>query len=392
MALDSTGFKRKRFDDLFSEMETKAKEVFGQQMNTTERSVLGIILRLFAWFLSIAWQNSEDVYNSGYVNTAEGVSLDKLGPYAGIKRIQALPAKGRVQLSGTPNYTIPPGFRVSGAGQVFETEEPVTLSGSGTGSVAIRAITPGKAGNVSAGVITTIVNTNANVSTVTNAEPTFGGREKETAKEFRDRFAISSEGRGKATVASIRSELLKTPGVRAATVIENYDSTPDADGRPPHCFEAYVLGGMPQDIAKTILNTKAAGVKPHGSQSIVVKDDAGYDHTMSFSYATEVEIHVRFTIVTDNRYPSDGDNQLKTATVRYIGGEDASGSVFVGLNMGDDVVYSRLIAAAYNVEGVIDVVVELSNDGASWTATNQSIATNQVAQTRHNLITVVHSL
>ncbi|WP_284646786.1 hypothetical protein [Paenibacillus silviterrae] len=60
--------------------------------------------------------------------------------------------------------------------------------------------------------------------------------------------------------------------------------------------------------------------------------------------------------------------------------------------MGDDVVYSRLIAAAYNVEGVIDVVVELSNDGASWTATNQSIATNQVAQTRHNLITVVHSL
>ncbi|ELK38885.1 baseplate protein, partial [Brevibacillus agri BAB-2500] len=44
--LDEKGFKRKRFRDWWIEIEAKARSVFGEQVNLTERTPLGIILRL----------------------------------------------------------------------------------------------------------------------------------------------------------------------------------------------------------------------------------------------------------------------------------------------------------------------------------------------------------
>ncbi|MDQ0876755.1 putative phage protein gp47/JayE [Paenibacillus sp. V4I3] len=389
MALDRNGFKRKRFVDLFSEMEVKAKEVYGQQINTSERAVMGIILRIFAWFLSFVWQLAEDVYNSAYPNTANGTSLKKLGPYAGIKSLQPIQATGTITLTGTDGFIQTSGFRVQTNDEViFVTTESITLSG-GTGTGAIRAIQTGKTGNVSAGQINEIVNPNTNITAATNAEATTGGREDETDAEFRGRFAISSEGRGKATIGSIRAELLKVSGVRAATVIENYSNVTDSAGRPSKSFECYVLGGSPIDIGQTILDTKAAGIEPHGSESIAVNDDAGFSHIMKFSYADEINTHVKFTITKDARYPADGDALLKSAALKYIGGLDADGTLYIGLNMGDNVVQSRLISAAYSVEGVSDVQVQISTDGITWSEENLDIAPNEVAPSTHTLISVV---
>ncbi|MEW9702817.1 baseplate J/gp47 family protein [Paenibacillus sp. SI8] len=390
MALDSAGFKRKRFDDLFSEMEMKAKDVFGQNINTSERSVMGILLRLFAWFLAKAWQNSEDVYNSAYVNTAVGANLDRLGPYGGITRIQATQASGMLLITGVAGMTIQAGYRAAAGNIVFETIEAVTLSNAGTGTTGIRAVIPGRSGNLVMGTITTIVNPLAYVSSVINSTETAGGREKETDKEFRDRFALSSEGRGKATVGSVRSALLSVPGVRAATVVENYTSAV-VNGRPAKCLQAYVLGGNNADIGQAIFDTKAGGIEPFGSEAVTVKDDAGFEHTMYFSRADEVTTHLRFTVKVNTSYPSDGDAQLITAAIRYIGGEDADGTLYVGLNMGADVVYSRLYALSYAVEGVEDVVPEISRDGVVWTQVNLSISPNEVAQTTYSTVKVVHA-
>lgn len=390
MALDSTGFKRKRFADLLAEMEAKAKEAFGQQLNTSERSPMGIILRLFAWFLSLAWQNSEDVYNSGYVNTATGANLSRLGPYVGIQRIQATKAPGSITIMGTAGYTVPTGFRLSTPmGIFFETLEPILIGSGGIGSGSIQAIEPGRIGNVAAGQITVIVNPNPNVTSVINSQPTGGGREIETDTEFRDRFVLSVSGGGAATVDAIRAALLRTPGVRAATVIENYTNSTDSGGRPAKSFEAFVLGGTAEDIGQTILTTKAAGIEPWGAQTVTVKDAAGFNHSMKFSYAAQVATHLRLTITKNNSYPADGIAQLKTALVRYIGGEDADGTLYVGLSMGDDIIHSRLIAAAYSVAGVTDVTVELSKNGSTWAEDNLAIAPNEVAQASYTRITVV---
>ncbi|OJF16364.1 MAG: hypothetical protein A6D91_11920 [Bacillaceae bacterium G1] len=232
--LTPKGFKRKQYSDIIEEMELRARELFGENINLSERSFLGLLIRLFAWFLSIVWQLAEKVYYAAYPDTAEGASLDYLGPYAGIRRRDAQRATGKILITGTPGYTVQAGFLVSTSQDVFfETTEDVTLDTNGKATAPIRAVEPGASGNVPAGAITEIVTPDPRVESVINPERTAGGRERETDAEFRARYFLSAEGRGAATLLAIRSALLQVDGVRAADVVENYRMTPDEAGRPP---------------------------------------------------------------------------------------------------------------------------------------------------------------
>ncbi|WP_234399688.1 baseplate J/gp47 family protein [Paenibacillus popilliae] len=373
-------------------MESKAKETFGETINTSARSPLGIILRIVAWVLARLWQDTEDVYNSAYVNTAEGTALDRLGPYVGISRIGEQYAVGSVVLTGTAGYIVPAGFRIAAGDRYFETDSDAAIGANGTVQVPITAVDPGQAGNVAAGTIIDIVNPNADVMAVTNPASMRGGREKETDIEFRERFSMSVSASGAGTVDSIRGALLAVPGVRAAVVVENNASTPDGAGRPPKSFEAYVLGGQSTDIGAAIFSKKAAGIESYGTESVTVTDLAGYPHTVRFSYAQTIALALRVTIIKNSSYPVDGADRVRTALVKYIGGEDTDGQIYAGLTMGAAVIYSRLLATVLAIEGVIDAQVKLStDDGSTWREDNVTIAQQRVAQTAAKQIEVLVS-
>ncbi|TCZ76187.1 baseplate J/gp47 family protein [Paenibacillus albiflavus] len=391
--LDERGFKRRRFADLFDEMEGKAREAFGEQVNTAVRSPLGIILRIFAWFLAMAWSLAESVYNSAYVGTAIGTSLDRLGAYVGITRIPQRPATGEVQIEGTAGYTVAIST-VFGTknGVLFETLNSITLESNGRGMVKVRGKKPGIQSNVAAGTITEIINPVPDITAVTNPAPSTGGREKETDSEFRERFRLSVAGGGAATLDSLRGALLRVFGVRAAAVVENNSLQTDGAGRPGKSFQCYLLGGDDNDIAQTILNTKAAGIEPFGDIEIIRKDIAGEPHTVKFSRAEEVRISLKVLIGTDNRFPIDGDRRICSELVRYIGGNDEDGSIYVGLNMGQSVVFSQLVATALKVEGTTDVSYEIKVNGQAHRSENINISIFQVAQTSAAEIEVVHSV
>ena len=69
--LTERGFLRPSYADLLDAFEVKAKELFGSTVNLSVRSPLGIFLRIFAWFAGLTWQLAEDVYNSGFIDTAD---------------------------------------------------------------------------------------------------------------------------------------------------------------------------------------------------------------------------------------------------------------------------------------------------------------------------------
>lgn len=387
--LDEKGFKRKRFDDLFAEMEDKAKEVYGDQINTSALSPVGILLRIFAWFLAMKWAVAERVYYSAYVNTADGVSLDRIGPYVGISRILSQYATGTVTLTGTPGYVVPAGFLVSTETDIqFETLSDATIAEDGTVSATVEAVEAGLSGNVGAGLITVVVNPIPDVTSVHNAADTGGGRDKETDPEFRDRFELSVAGGGSATVDAIRGALLRVSGVRAAVVIENNTMQVDAAGRPPKSFEAFVLGGQSADIASAIFGTKAAGIESYGSESVVVKDLAGNSHTVHYSPAVQVPVHVKLDVYKSAAFPANGVELIKTALVRFVGGADADGTVYAGLTMGADVVHMRMAAVMYGIQGVEDIALQLSKDGSTWQESNIVIDVQQVAQAAADRIEV----
>jgi uncharacterized phage protein gp47/JayE len=373
-------------------MELKTRETFGETTNTSARTPLGLILRVVAWVIARLWQDTEQVYNSGYINTAEGNSLDRLGPHVGISRIMEQYATGAVTITGTPGYIVQAGFRVAAGDRYFETVDEIMIGSSGTANVAIKAIEPGQEGNVAAGTITDVVNPNADVSSVSNSAATSGGRAKETDTEFRERFTLSVSAGGSGTVDSIRGALLSVDGVRAAAVIENTANVVDSEGRPPKSFESYVLGGQAADIGAAIFGKKGAGIESFGNESVTVTDLAGYPHTVRFSYATTVSISLRVTMTKNSSFPIDGEAQIKTALVKYIGGGDTDGQIYAGLTMGSSVVYARLIAIALSVEGVLDAAIQLStNGGSTWSQQNVVIQQQAVAQTSASQIVVMNT-
>ncbi|MGY3186438.1 baseplate J/gp47 family protein [Lysinibacillus sp. TE18511] len=389
MALDKNGFKRKTYNDLVDSMSSKAKEKFGADANTTERSFLGILIRIMAWFFSLLWQDTEDVYHSAYRKTAQGVQLDMLLPYAGITRNLADFAYGKIEITGTPNHFIGSGFLVSTNNDIFfETLYDLTLDSEGKGTVEIVALDDGAIGNVGANTITQIVNPDADILSVNNLLKTNGGREKETDAEARERSDITVEGIGSATTAAIRTNLLNIPSIRAAKVIENYKDVVDQYGTPPRSIQAFVLGGGDDEIAKAIHEKKAGGIQPFGTTYVDVLDLSGDVKQIGFTRADEVNVFIKVNVTTNTSFTSNGVNQIKTALIKYVGGTDVNNNAYSGLNMGDDVIVSRLIAKTYSVDGIEDVIVEVSKDGINYNDSNVVIGLQEVAQTHFNDIEV----
>ena len=384
--LDERGFKRKSYNELLEEIHTEARLKFGDDINLSVTSPLGIILYLYAWFLNIVWGLAESVYYSGFISTATGNSLDRLLPYGGTRRIQAEYATGEIKITGTANTTIPAGFIVSTPLDIFfETVEDCLLDSNGVGVAGIQAVEIGASGNVLANTITVVVNPDANVTSVTNEEATSGGRSKETDEEARERFT-SIESRGASTIDSIYSAVIDVPGVRTVRIFENDTDETDTNGRPPHSFETLVLGGETQDVAEAIFSKKPVGIQSHGSTTATVQDLSGTDRTINFSYATVQNIYVRATVTRDNTFPEDGAEQVRTQILQYIGGLDETGDTYPGLGLGEDVILSTCIRNI-KVEGITDIVVEFSINGNNYSASNVDVG-NNVADTDYSKVVV----
>lgn len=129
--LTPEGFSRKRLDDIKTEIENDLKNRFGNYINLLPQSVFGQIVGLFSDREAELWEMAEDVYNSQYPDTAEGVSLDNVVALTGITRLGA--TKSRIMdvaLFGDAGTVVPAGTQFSVAGNPnakFLTDLEVTL-------------------------------------------------------------------------------------------------------------------------------------------------------------------------------------------------------------------------------------------------------------------------
>ena len=386
MGLDKNGFKRERYSEIEERTMNRARELFGDDINLGNRSPLGLFLRIVAWFQSQLWELAEKVYYSAFKNTAEGISLDNVGQYIGIKRKAALRASGEILVNGVDGTFIPIGFKVSSGEKVFETTTEGVIQG---GSIVLRAtaINPGPDGNVPAGTINEIDNPIVGVDDVTNPEAFTGGRDAERDEMFRERYDRVISLGGASTISSIESSLLNEDDIIYAQVEEN-DSMSTIDGIPPKSIAPFVYGGEEQRIAEIIFNTKAGGIRSFGDIEKTVLDSRGNGHTIGFSRPDEVEIFINANLTTNVDFPADGHEQIRTAILKYIGGVDEDTTEYTGLGLGQDVIYTQLIGLCHTVGGVIDVDLEISTNGSEYIKSNIAIATREVSITRYDQVMI----
>jgi len=262
-------------------------------------------------------------------------------------------------------------------GIIFELAEVVELDEQGNGTGTVVCVQEGSVGNVNVGDIHIFTNPDENLYSVTNTELLVQGRDRETDEEFRQRYFQSTSKTGASTIESIQATVLEVPGVKSVSITENSSST-EENGIPPHSFSVFVYGGSDQDVAKAIFRTKPAGIQAFGTTVVPVQDSQGMTHYIGFTRPSVIDVFVRLTIQRGTNYPANGDDLVRTEVLTY----------FEQLMIGDDVIVSQIIRAVGKIDGVIDVSVELSTDGATYTMSNLAIPSDSVAATTSDKVVI----
>ena len=350
--LTPLGFDRKTYTEILADKEQLARNLFGENINLGDNSPMGKFIRIITFEESKIWETAENVYNSAFVNTAEGVNLNHVCKYIGISRQPATRATGEVTFEGDDDTVIPVGFLVETAGEIqFRVTEDGVVAG-GEVTVPVQAVLTGVAGNVSAGTVTLITNPTVVLTSVTNAAPMTGGQNMETDTALRARYQMSVARPGSSTSESIEATLLDIEGVMDAICRVNETMAPVGD-IPPKSIAPIVYGGISQDIAEAIFATKAAGIQSAAAppppdplgEEVTITDSRGVDHVIGFARPEEVDIYVDAELAVDDNYPVDGDALVAAAIDNYIN----------DLGLGDDVIYTRIIAVMQTVPGIVDI-------------------------------------
>lgn len=385
-ALTEQGFKRPIFSELLETQIQRAKEFWGENIETDEKTALGKFIRLTVYDLARAYEELEATYYARFPNTARGTSLDRVCVFAGITRNPPTEATHKIRITGTSGYTIEYGTLIGTAdGVIFYVTEDVTIPESedetGTVDVVVACSELGTIGNVAVGEINTVINPEANILSVEHLEIINIAVNEETDTALRLRFAEAITGTGSATAEAIKAEVLRVANVRACKIVENDKDTADESGRPPHSFEAYVAADeeIHQEIAAAIFKKKPVGIQSHGTVTKTVTASDGTAHTIRFSAIDYLNIIINVSIQKVAAFPADGEEQIKQNLIDYISGYKA----------GVDVNKSSLYGYIHSVAGVVNATVELKT--ADTEDTNRiSIPVDKVANlTRENVTVTV---
>lgn len=390
MPLTELGFSRPSYDEIVLDMEQRAKKLLGEDIDTTEQSVLGKFLRIIARDSANMYEDIESGYYARFPNTAGGVSLDRLAVFAGITRNPATAARHNITVKGTAETTIGMGgLLVSTEDNItFYNENKFTIGADGTAVVIVAATEPGAGGNVDS--ITKIVNPVAGITEISYIGLEEVGEDPESDFDLRQRFSVAVSGAGSCTIDAIRGSVTRVPEVESVNIIENNSSETDADGRPAHSFELYVYGGdgMEQEIANTIFEKKPIGIKAvttadeEHAITKTVTDAGGFEHSISFSKVMEITLDITVTIKTSTAYAEDGEAAIKNNLVKHIN----------GLGVGASVVTSAMYSTIFNVTGVTEIVsVTQARTGEELSADTLHFDWSEVPITTATNITVIEA-
>lgn len=378
-----------RTADYLPVIQEQARELFGEDADLSDRTPLGKFIYLQAQQRAEDNELAEHVYNSRFVDTSEGTTLEgNVKPF--VKRMKWLKAKGTVIVDLNKGAKVNVGdlFRTP-YNVYFKALDSISALEDGNYQLTVEALEYGVIGNVEPNDINIIVNPQNGINSVTNPDAFLNGQDEESDEELQDRYYASLGKLGARRIESIEANVLdEVEGVRSCRVIENETMEVDEDGRPPKSFETVVLGGLDELIARKILELKPGGIQPYGSTVVEITDNRGIAHHIGFTRAATVSIFVKVNVRKGSNYPLNGDEQVKQQIVRYVGGTYEN-ATYDGVGMSEDVILARLESRLFAVEGVVDVRVELSIDNDTFTQENVAIAFPEVAETDSSKIEVL---
>lgn len=370
--INETGFIPKKYNEILTELQTlsQSPEYWGSDVDLSDYNPLGKLLKLIALTIEQVWELAEDTYYQSFLDTAEGVNLDRLSRLTGITRKPASSETTELTFTGEDYTQIPTGFLIqTKSGIVFETMETVVLQ-SGTATVNAKAVNTGLTSRVLANTLTEFVTPIAGLDTVTNIEGSIGGSERESDQDLRERIITTLDVYSQNNSGSIKymeTVLLQEEDIINAFVVENQYSITQND-MPPHSIHFYISGGEETRIAELIFQLKPAGIETIG-EILVNYQYNDMLHPIRFSRPSYTDILVSVSVYTNTNWDSAYVIEIKRGIVGFIGGVDYTQTPNVeypsNLTSGTLAawdVYPQL----RNIVGFDDIDIEFSTDGINY--------------------------
>lgn len=339
------GFIIKDYATILAEIKAGIQEKVGDDVDLSDYSLLGQIIKSFAYAIAVQWQILEQIYTSAYPTMATGANLDAAVAFMGFTRLPATNATGTVTYSRTTAapaaITIPAGSRVSNADGsiIYRTSAAATLALGGTSvNVAVVAQAAGTDGNVSASVINHILDPISGIESVTNAAETTGGTDAESDAMLRLRVRTYAPG-AKATLLALHNAITAVTGVITCLMSEDTSA---------HTITAMVLGGLDADINAAIAATRPAGI------------------ACNLDRPTEKTVVITATVTKI----SGGSGATVQANILA-----KIAAYFATLTIGSDILYSSVANAILAADGVATLdTLSITMGATTISAFGQSIA------------------
>ncbi|HEX6558415.1 MAG TPA: baseplate J/gp47 family protein, partial [Longimicrobiales bacterium] len=226
-------------------------------------SVVRTLAETVALEMAGLYAQMEAVYESAFIDTADGRSLDNVVALLGIERVRGGRATTQIEFTrqsgSVGDITIPAGTRVMDEkGDVeYATTEDATLPGE---QKTIRVFARDLEANdpVAADTLIVLPVPIAGIVKVTNPAPAVIGTRDETDEELRTRAKSFLHGSERATVGALRQAVTKQAGGITAEVVEDATApglvsiTPHAESVPPTLY---------QRLVTAVEQVRPAGVK-----------------------------------------------------------------------------------------------------------------------------------
>lgn len=203
---------------------------------------------------------------------------------------------------------------------------------------------------------------------VYNPYDSIASTELESDAELRERYKFSKSLIQTGNREAMCTALYSLSGVRYVNVQENIQDIA-FEGRSAHGIVVTVLGGDEQDIAKAVDSYRAFAYTD-GTIEVGLFDINGTPYSVRFNRPEIVPIKVKLSLTTDtNVFPTDGMLRIQNALIDYIS----------KLNVGEDVVWSKLFTPINTVNGQSVNTLQIGKVGGSLGTETIVIEHNQLA-------------
>ncbi len=315
--IDVSGLVVPSYNDYIEYLTTETKRIFGDDIYIEEDSQDYQLLSAFALLAYDICQCLIYDYNAHNPTTATGVSLDRVASYCGIQRIEGSASSCMVTCKGTPGTTISYASVGDENGYLWQLEKEFIIPNTGSIDVLATCLTDGSI-QAPIGTINQIKTPTAGWISVTNKYAATPGVEVETDSHLRARIEVSSSISATAVMDSIISNLMLIDNVLDVKGFENYTSTYDELGLPPHSIAMIVEGGDNQEIADCIYRKKTPGTNTYGDIEVDVKTESGRNIEISFFRPEYKNVSITVNIVPLKTYTNVLNDNIKANLIEAV--------------------------------------------------------------------------